>query len=350
MIRNHEFDAFDQNFSEAELMWNRGASQDEKELKEAFLDIETLDSRLWIRPASRNVCKRIVPHRDQFNPQDRAHAREPRRVADRVVGSAWRLLALPVGPLEDVRLEFAMNLTFETGLGRCSELHTLAGVRQGGGSSRTASPARAVGEVRPRSVDDASGIELGGRIEFRWDRYSFAVSDFWGYDDFPYVDQVFLYERNVDPRTGRPRRAGATGSCTTGNEPGCLGPDEDALLHHHANQQRFALICASSVGFSNLDRAACAQSVFNSQNLPAASGLGMRSWAPCSPVRIWSARVAGRLPQWADFLGDTNHDSVTVRAVASGTLVIVVRADGRAGGAVGCGSFWQTNDDDGWTC
>ena len=35
--------------------------------------------------------------------------------------------------------------------------------------------------------------------------------DFWGYSDFPYPDAINYYERNVDPETGRPRIAGATG-------------------------------------------------------------------------------------------------------------------------------------------
>ena len=39
--------------------------------------------------------------------------------------------------------------------------------------------------------------------------------DFWGYSDFPYPDAINYYERNVDPETGRPRIAGATGSCRT---------------------------------------------------------------------------------------------------------------------------------------
>ncbi len=176
-----------------------------------------------------------------------------------------------VGPLEDVRLEFAMNLDdFEpTDLGRCGEPYTplpvcdkAAGLFShgiaGNGAGRRDPAPRSVGRSLGHRAGRPDRVPLGPLL-------SFAISDFWGYDDFPYVDQVFLYERNVDPQTGRPRRAGATGSCVTGNEPACLGPGEDALLHHHANQQRFALICAASVGFSNLDRSACAQSVFNSQ-------------------------------------------------------------------------------------
>jgi hypothetical protein len=39
--------------------------------------------------------------------------------------------------------------------------------------------------------------------------------DFGGYRDFPYPDAINYYDRNVDPETGRPRIAGATGICRT---------------------------------------------------------------------------------------------------------------------------------------
>jgi hypothetical protein len=115
-------------------------------------------------------------------------------------------------------------------------------------------------------------------MEFRWDRFSFAVMDFYGYHDLPYQSRIFNYSRNVDPTTGRPRVAGASGRCETdvdsdgiGDDPDCLAPGQsgrnNALEFHHANQQVFSMICASSVGFSDLDRTACGQTVFNSQAL-----------------------------------------------------------------------------------
>ncbi len=360
LINNHEFDDYDQNFSQAELAWNRGASQDEKELKEAFLDIETLDSRLWIRAGKQNIVwgkTELFRTTDQFNPQDLALATLASLEESRI--ALWALRGVysfySVGPLDDVRFELAMNIDDmePTDLGRCGEPYTPIPVCDktaaifGHGIAGTT----LAGEIRPPDPwNDLSGLELGGRLEFRWDRFSFAISDFWGYDDFPYVDQVFLYERNVDPETGRPRRAGATGSCTTGNEAACLLPDDDALMHHHANQQRFALICASSVGFNGLDRSACAQSVFNSQNLAA---------PPLPPTisetlgAVMSGSNTGRLLVQNFFIAGQpfpsvplNHDSgdgAGAGIFVTSSLSYVLSDQQEA--LLGCGAFWQTNCD-----
>ncbi|MEN8183856.1 MAG: hypothetical protein ABFS46_15110, partial [Myxococcota bacterium] len=52
-----------------------------------------------------------------------------------------------------------------------------------------------------------------------------------------------------------------------GVDPTALDPTRNSLQFHSANQQIFAMICATSIGFSSLDRSACAQSVFNSVNV-----------------------------------------------------------------------------------
>ena len=70
------------------------------------------------------------------------------------------------------------------------------------------------GVNRPDSAwKDLDGIEFGGRIEFRWDRFSFAITDFYGYHDTPSIRPIGFYERNVDPDTGRARAWGETGRC-----------------------------------------------------------------------------------------------------------------------------------------
>ena len=82
---------FDQNFTQDELEWNRGASQqDEKELKELYLDIELFDSRLWLRLGKQNIVwgkTELFRTTDQFNPQDLASPR----------CRAWRSRGSPSG-------------------------------------------------------------------------------------------------------------------------------------------------------------------------------------------------------------------------------------------------------------
>ena len=277
MLRRDKFGSFDQNFSQDELAWNRGASQqDEKELKELYFDIELFDTRLWLRIGKQNIVwgkTELFRTTDQFNPQDLALASLPSLEESRI--ALWALRAVwsfyDVGPLEDVRLEVAMNYDeFEpTDVGRCGEPYaprpvcdkTMGLMGHGFGAAALA------GEVRPPNPWNSwKGIEVGGRVEWRYDRFSFALTDFYGYDDGGYLDPIFSYTRNVDPISGRPRKGMSTGPCRTGKEASCLTA-ENALTHHSVNQQGFLFICATTIGFSDLDPTACGQTLFNSQNL-----------------------------------------------------------------------------------
>ena len=57
-----------------------------------------------------------------------------------------------------------------------------------------------------------------------------------------------------------------TGRCKTGRDGACLR-EHEALTRHSVNQQLFHMICATSIGFSNLDTTACAgRHLFNSHN------------------------------------------------------------------------------------
>jgi hypothetical protein len=308
-LQQDKGDNFDQNFTEAELAWNRGGSQeDEKEFKEGYLDMEFFDSRLWIRAGKQNIVwgkTELFRTTDQFNPVDLALASLPSLEESRI--ALWSVRGIwsfyDVGPLEDVRLEVAANVdNFEpVDIGQCGEPFTALVAC----NKRTALWAHGftgyalAGEDQPPDWwDDASGLEWGARVEFRAGKFSFQVSDFFGYDDFPNVDLITSYERNVDPNTGRPRRAGATSACVTGYETGCLPIESnftiglndphvvDPLRNTGAfpansglgtqrsrqvlseaqpvNQQLYTIICATSIGFNSLDRSACAQSVFNS--------------------------------------------------------------------------------------
>src|SRR5262249_62170092 len=83
----------------------------------------------------------------------------------------------------------------------------------------------------------------GGRREWRWDRFSFQLSDFWGYDDFPTIDTFNVYSRNVDPFTGRP--LGANG------KPIFPTDDPNYLLNQlPMNQQLFHVINSATVGIA----------------------------------------------------------------------------------------------------
>ena len=300
LVRLGRFDSFDQNFRQEELEWNHGASQqDEKELKELYLDLEFFESRLWVRVGKQSIVwgkTELFRTTDQFNPQDIALATLPTLEESRI--SLWSARAVwsfyEVGPLEDVRLELAANFDqFEPDdLGRCGEPYTPNPVcnKTFGLFAHGLTGLGLAGEIRPPNPWNSwKGLEAGARLEFRWDRFSFAVVDYYGYDDRPYVDQLFVYERNVDPTTGRPRRAGARGRCRTGAEPDCLQGGEDALRNHHANVQLFAMICSSSVGFSDLDPTVCAQSVFNSQQLTSGVPIAL------ALARILAGDVAGGL-------------------------------------------------------
>ena len=117
------------NFSETERAWNRGASQQRtKELKEAYVDLETLDHRLWMRLGLQNIVwgkTEVFRTTDQWNPQDLALSSLPTLEESRIaLWSARAVYSLyDVGPLQDVRLEVAANLDkFEPAdLGACGE-------------------------------------------------------------------------------------------------------------------------------------------------------------------------------------------------------------------------------------
>ncbi len=273
-LSQSRFDAFDQNFTVNELQWNQGASQqDEKALKEAYLDVEMFDSRLWLRLGKQTVVwgkTELFRNQDQWNPQDLGLASLPSLEDSRI--ALWAMRAVwsfwDVGPFSDVRAEAVVLMDqFEpTDLGKCGEpyapnpvcdkslglfIHGLTGFG-------------VAGERRPANPWNSwHGVEFGGRIEWRWERFSFALSDYYGFTDQPYQETLFRYSRNVDPITGRPRHTMTRERCRTGNESGCLKA-KDALTRHSVNQQLFTMICATSIGFSTLDSTACGQSVFNS--------------------------------------------------------------------------------------
>jgi hypothetical protein len=315
LIGSDRFGFYDQNFTERELAWNHGASQrSEYELKEAYLDLELFDGRLWVRGGRQTIVwgkTEIFRSQDQWNPQDLGLTSLPSLEESRV--PLWSLRGVwsfyDVGFLEDVRLELAANLDeFEpVDIGRCGEPYAppASCTRGFGYFGYTLAGTGLAGEKRPPPFwEDPKGLEWGARLEFREDRLSFALSWFRGYDDFPHVDPVFVFARNVDPRTGRPRRAGSQARCDPDglvgppDTTGCLGdfdgttPQfslsnpaqlEDVLTQHPSNQQLFHVICASTLGFTSLLPEGCSLNVWNSTAL---------ALKPDEPLFVLSPRLS----------------------------------------------------------
>jgi hypothetical protein len=236
-LRSGDLDPLMFNFSETERAWNRGASQQRtKELKEAYVDLETFDHRLWLRLGLQNIVwgkTEIFRTTDQFNPQDLALSSLPTLEESRIALWSGRAVysLYDVGPLQDVRLEVAANLdSFEPAdLGACGEPYAADSVCTLTNAIATHSylGVGIAGVDRPESPwKDPSDLEIGGRIEWRWDRFTFALTDFWGHSDLPFADAIFFYDRGVDPATGRPvvaRLPGqALGTCALGGQ---IAPD-----------------------------------------------------------------------------------------------------------------------------
>ena len=167
----------------------------------------------------------LFRNQDQWNPVDIAigplASLEESRIALWALRGIWSFYE--VGPLEDVRLELVgLFDEFEpTDVGRCGEpfVPRVACTKSYGLWVHGENGTGVAGERRPEDPwNNASGIEVGARLEFRWDRFSFAFTDYYGFNDLPYASLLFQYSRNVDPVTGRPRHTDVTGSCTTGAE------------------------------------------------------------------------------------------------------------------------------------
>ena len=269
------------------------ASSEQKELKELYVDFEMFDSRLWVRAGYQTIVwgkTELFRNQDQFNPQDVALASLPSLEESRI--SLWAIRAIwsfyDVGPLNDVRLELAMNFDQYQPIdpGVCGEPYApLAVCQLTSGPDRPRLPRR-----RPRRRDPpARPVERLQRASSTAPASSSAgtasasrITDFYGFQDFPYVDALFSYSRNVDPISGRPRHTMTTGRCRTGHESACLDSDK-ALTEHSVNQQLFSAICFNTLAVApTLDPTACLANIFGSPNRTDARGRRPRraSWWP----------------------------------------------------------------------
>ncbi len=293
------FDDADQYFTVSDLQWNHGASQQPlHELRELYVDLEAAQRRLWLRVGKQTIVwgkTELFRNQDQWNPTDVALGPLTSLEESRIPVAALRAIysLYDVGPLQDVRVELATIFdAFEPqDLGICGEPFTpRTACDEGLGLwQHGLTGAGIAGEQRPpKPWRDSEGLELGARVEWRWDRFSFSLSDYYGYEDTPHPRILFEYARNVDPRTGRPRRAMEAGECATGVEPACLQPN-GALRDHSANQQMFAFLCAATVGSTPaVDPGACGLTIWNSTRAPSQA-----PGAPPTYVALWSNILAG---------------------------------------------------------
>jgi len=387
-IRKNDFSNNDQNFSVQELQWNHGAAQQQtRELKEAYLDMELLDGRLWIRAGRQTIVwgkTELFRNQDRFNPQDLALSSLPSLEESRL--PLWAVRSqfsfYEVGPLQDVRAELAVNFDkFQPAdLGRCGEAFTALPVCDltFGLLSHGINGIGLEGQMKPPPAwRSLKGIEIGGRLEWRYDRFSFSITDFWGTNDFPFPHQDFRFMRNVDPVSGHPREANnLVDSCPTGTEAACLTPAE-ALTKHSVNQQIYAWICAATVGLAltSTGGADCPLfGLFNSQAIPPGAFLSLA--ATFSSVVSGEPRAAfffegfgcgaaagtpngaGCAVQVANVENATGIFRGTVTPGGGTPLVPLSRDPGDAGGLglsavlsvqqqalLGYGPFYQTNCD-----
>jgi hypothetical protein len=114
-----------------------------------------------------------------------------------------------VGPVEDMRLELAVIFDdFEpTDLGPGGENSNLAlvSLKKFGAMASGLAGIGLTGEVRP--YHNESGLkrwDYAVRLEGRANRFTFAITDFWGWDDGAYPEVVWQYGRRADPDTGAP--------------------------------------------------------------------------------------------------------------------------------------------------
>ena len=272
-LANGGFGEYPFNISEIDRAFNRGASQqDEGELKEAYLDVEMFDSRLWLRIGKQSIVwgkTELFRTTDQFNPQDVALATLPSLEESRI--ALWSMRGVwsfyEVGPFSDVRLELAVNFDdFESAdLGACGEPYAvnLICALTFGSWAHGITGLGVAGLVQPPDPwDDADGMEFGARLEWRWDRFSFAITDFYGYDDFPYTVRLSTYNRNVDWRSGRPRQYLQTLEQLADIETyGCATPVGTGVVHPSANGQANYTVDPTGPGtgisYSGAENAGC---------------------------------------------------------------------------------------------
>ena len=204
LLRDDDIEPWQTKLRRAELAWNRGQSQqDQKELKELYVDVEMFDSRLWVRvglPDHRLGQDRALPQPGPVQPPGhRARLpHQPRGVAHLPVGDPRGLVLLrrrslqrraPRAGDERRRVRAHGPRHLRRALHRAGRLRPLVGQLAHGYFG-----VGLAGQSGPRTPGTTStASSTAARLEFRWDRFSFAITDFYGFQDFPYVETVYSY-------------------------------------------------------------------------------------------------------------------------------------------------------------
>ncbi len=121
----------DLDFTETELRWEHGASQDEHEFREGYIEGEFWDSQVYFRAGKLLMVwgkTELFRNQDRLNPIDISNGVVTRLEEARIGQWAAQFVMSPeafmrVGPVEDLRVELAMIFDdFEpTDLGKCGE-------------------------------------------------------------------------------------------------------------------------------------------------------------------------------------------------------------------------------------
>ncbi|MFQ5699841.1 MAG: hypothetical protein ACE5IL_16380 [Myxococcota bacterium] len=223
---DHLVSNLDLDFTEEELRWDHGASQDENEFREGYLEGELLDSQVYFRVGKLLLVwgkTELFRNQDRLNPLDIGIGTLARLEESRIGQWAATVSLSPtawmqVGPAHDLRLELAVIFDdFEpTDFGECGEglsFVQVCGLLLGAQAHGLLGLGLA-GEVRPSDRPQLlQRFDYGLRLEGRFDRFTFALTDFWGWDDSPIADVVQQYARRVDPVTGAPVTGSGSEAC-----------------------------------------------------------------------------------------------------------------------------------------
>ncbi len=254
---HHVVSALDLDKSTDELQWGHGANEeDEREFKEGFIEFEMFDSQLYGKTGKITQIwgkTELFRNQDRVNPLDLGNGVITNLEEARIGQWGLDLVLSPekwmrVGPWEDLRLEFLVIFDdFQpVDLGKCGENSALALVclKSFGAMANGLVGLGLAGEINPsEQYGGFKAWDYGVRVEGRWDRVTFAVTNFWGWDDFPILELVNQYERRVDPITGAPVNAQGPLVCQyrsadgspTGDVASSVGPngiagDSDDIL------------------------------------------------------------------------------------------------------------------------